>query len=160
MTVRYKFEECPKDPAEVSRILSDVVFPLFKECWDIEGKKFYGKDTEFEFGERNAVAFMRAWQGGLLNILVAYDEGTPVGFLLALHHVPLMYSATVLHVEVCYASVQKVKYGLYDLLGQLLPILSPDEVMIPERDAVVANRALNMSESQVAQSITTIRLVR
>lgn len=161
MTVRYKFEECPKDAAEVSRLLGEVIFPLFKTYWDNEGRRFYGKDdTEFEFGERNAIALMRAWQGGLLNILLAYNNDVPVGFLLALHHVPLMYNAAILHIERCYAPNPTIKQGLYELLGQLIPILSPDEIIIPESDSNAANGYLPVATAKAVQTVTTLRMVR
>lgn len=127
--VVYKYIEPPTTPEKSVTFVRDVLFPMLGEYWDSLGESVYNKKMAF-----NILTFIQMWSLGSLVVVVAYENSTPVGFLLGTRYVPLLYEAAVVQTELCYSARPEVKNGLYEYLTTVVGFMNVNELWF-DKDA-------------------------
>lgn len=128
----YRVLETPPIPMrpEDAELMASVLQPLFEEYWFEKGEQIHnGKKFWFD-----SLPFMFTWGNGGFLIIVAYDDDdaqTPIGVLLAGRVQPIMYKSRILQIDTLYGRTREIEEGLMKVFREQLPVLSPDEVVIP-----------------------------
>ena len=125
MALQYKFIERPTDAEACIKLMESTVIPLLSEHWERDGKPFFHRDFYL-----NLEGFFNYWMYNGLAMVIAYDEGKPVGILIGLRFVPMNFRASILQIENLYGKTPEVEEGLYNYIQSISNILDFDELWV------------------------------
>jgi hypothetical protein len=113
---------------EAAKVIATEVAPLYLEYWKKHGEKTYGKPLDL-----NVPLLMQLWQSRHLALVVAKEDGIPVGFLLGMKFRPYSYESIVLQIEKWEARDNPAcEKALFEELNKALPFMGVDEVWIQD----------------------------
>lgn len=125
MAITYKYIDPPREPNDAVVVMRDTLMPLIQEYWDTKGKSVYGRDLQF-----NVLTFIQMWSMGSMVVVIAYEDDKPVGFLLGVRFVPLMYDSVAVQTEVCYGKRAEIEQGLFQYLTTIIHFMNINEVWV------------------------------
>ncbi len=121
----YKYIDPPRGTDKATELFRDTLIPLMHTYWEQRGEKLYGAPFHL-----NIVPLVQSWMGNSLVLIVAYDDGAPVGFLFGVKFVPMLYNAVVLQAEVFYGPTEEVEKGMITYLSTIIPFMNVNELRV------------------------------
>ncbi len=147
------FEPSDNNDESLDR-LSKEFAPLHVKSWEKVKHRHYNKAYDL-----NVAAFASLWLSKSLKIFIAYEETTPVGYLMGFLFRPMQYQATVFQVEDWYTgNNREMEEGLFDYMYEGLRFMGVDEVLL----SVGANETpMNLGPGwKIANTFKQVRYVR
>lgn len=123
--IRYDYVDMPKTTEEAVKFIQSTLTPLVSEYWTEHGSKIYEKPLQF-----NIMSFIQMWMLGGCVLIVAYDDTTPVGFLLGVRFTPMLFKAAVIQTEVWYGRTPDVERGLFEYLTSITKFMDVNEIWV------------------------------
>lgn len=141
--IEYRTLKTPDDEAVALVTMQDFM-GLLAEYWHKNGKSVYGKPLALE-----AQQFAHAWTYGSIIIMMAYEDGKPVGFLMGVMNRAITHDSKMLQIEKWYGKTPEIERGLLNHLYSRLNDLQRTEVVVPEIDGTIFEPLPNFSEERV-----------
>ena len=125
---RYDLLEPSSDANESLDRLTSIFAPLYTKSW-MDKKAAVLGNPRFDM---NVNAFAGMWLSKALRIFIAYEDNTPVGYLMGLAFRPLTHQSSVFHIEDWYAKHDSrvVLCGLFDFAQDALRFMGTDELWV------------------------------
>lgn len=121
----YKYIDPPRGTEKAIEFFRDTLIPLLHKYWEKRGEKLY--DAPFHL---NVVPLVQTWMGNSLVLVVAYDDGKPVGFLFGVKFVPMLYNSVVLQTEIFYGETKDIETGMVTYLSTIIPFMNVNELWV------------------------------
>ena len=119
------FEPSDNNDESLDRLTKEFA-PLHMKSWETVKKRYYDKAYNM-----NVSAFATLWLSRSLKVFMAYEETTPVGYLIGFQFRPMQYQANVFQVEDWYSGGNKdVEEGLFEYMYEGLRFMGIDEVLM------------------------------
>lgn len=124
----YDLLEPSTDLNEALDTLTTAFAPLYTDSWVKEKAPLKG-NPPFDM---NVNTFVNMWFSKAMKIVMAYEDGTPVGYLMGMVFRPLPYRATVFQVEDWYASKDRTQVigELFHYTQNALRFIGVDELWV------------------------------
>lgn len=148
MAIGCKIVWAPKDEAASTDFWTNHLGPLLEKHLAAEQERT-GRAADLD-----VPAFMTIWEQRGMCVVMAYDGGTPVGFMIAFVFRPIFYRSVNMHVERWYAETPEVEKQLFSFLTTSANVLGVEELHVAEQKAAPLPEGLNVDESD------TYRMVR
>lgn len=139
--ITYDYKTMGSDHDKCIACLKDEILPLAQKYWD---------KNEQNSGDKlsiNMMSFLNMWASDMLAIIVAYEDGKPVGLFMGIKYIPLMYNANTLQVIVLYGENKDIHDGLFNYVMSNSKFMGLSEIIIDEK---VGNVPIAWSMKEVA----------
>lgn len=125
MTIRYEYLEPDQKLSDCAPIVATQILPLMQLYWKERGENVYKQPFMF-----NVEAFINQFWAGCFTIVVAYEEDTPVGFLLGIKFVPMCFRRNVIQIEEIYGPSPEIEKGMLEYLCNILKFQDLKELWV------------------------------
>lgn len=145
--ITYDYKSVESDHEKSINCLKDEVLPLLKKYWD-KYEKNSGEPLSI-----NMMSFLNMWANDGLAIVIAYDDGKPVGIFMGAKYVPFMYKANTLQVIALYGESSDITDGLFNYVMSNTKFMGLTEIIVDDKMGVMPV-AWQMKEAMIAKRYT------
>lgn len=123
--IKCEYIDKPKDTDTAIAFLQETLMPMIFTYWQERGQNVYDKNFDF-----NILAFINMWMVGSIELIVAYEDDKPVGFLLGVRFTAMLFRENVVQLEAWYGEREEIERELFAYLERIAKFQDVGEIWL------------------------------